>query len=120
MDVEDNVGVVPSLIEHVQSMEVERQYNGLTTYDPVGTASLHQYFDALINAPNGVYDGRPFFTESKSVPSLSEFVGWLIRMHDNDTKLLYMVQMYTEPQYFDFNCPPHLYLVRYAILKNNR
>lgn len=115
---EPDVGVAESIGEHMNTMELERQATGYLSFDPLATVSLHKYFDGLITAPNGVYQGKPFFTESRSAESLAQFVGWLIQMYDEDIKLLYMVQKYDQPERYSFDCEPHSHVVRFAIIKN--
>lgn len=113
-----NENVVEDLKDHMQNMQAERLYNGFASYDPLATASLAHYFDGLVTSPTGIYDDQPFFTESKSVASLAEFVGWIIREHDHDTKLLYMVERYQQPERATFESEPVTHLVRYAIIKS--
>lgn len=115
-----DVNVTTDSLEHLDALDVEIASNASTTYlsfDPIETAKLRPYFDAYATAPSGMYQGQSFMATSHSVEKLSQFVGWLIGKHDEDIKILYMVQKYETPQYIHTNLPPVQYSVRYAIIK---
>ena len=114
----DNVAA--SSIDWLHALNDGPAHNAESTYlsfDPVMSLQCKQYFDAVVTGPTGLYNGVAFLTMSEPVSDLAAFIGRLIAAHDDDIKLLYMVQRFEHPEYVDFDKPPLTYSVRYAILK---
>ena len=100
--------------------EEGRTGNAESTYlsfDPETSLRMVPFFDDLVTSPTGLCNGVAFMTKSEPVSDLAAFIGRLITLHDDDIKLLYMVQRFEHPEYIDFDKPPLTYSVRYAILK---
>ena len=87
------------------------------SFDVNASLALAPFFDAFITGYTGLYNAIPFMTEAHSTHDLSAFIGGLIASHDDDIKLLYMVEKFDKPVEQDFGKQPLTYLVRCAILK---
>ncbi len=114
---DEDINVAETSASHALSLESSPP-GSFMSYDPLATASLRGYFDGFVTAPVGVFNHQPFATVARTVSTLAEFVGWLIRHHDEDTKLLYMVQRFDTPQLVDLDAEPLHFNVRYAIITN--
>ena len=82
------------------------QDGAFPSFDAEGSLALVPYFDALVTDATGLYNGETFSVQSHSVPTLASFIGGLIASHDDDIKLLYMVEKFDKPVEQDFDKQP--------------